>query len=253
MSLNRRRPCFCEHSMSKFHSRWANSSRDSSVSSRQSVPTPSSNSWATVTTIDSSYRPDIDVEKMSNVSSLQTSSPVYSGQKVEATRHSDANKLAGGSVSEPTFQIPRISASLLRVFQAPQSPSPSPQIRSQPPPMTMPWPRYALPKSPPTVRLGQSNAQSVQRNPPTIPRSQVLIERPKSVEAANCAQCLTPFSSTNLKYQCPNCSKFFDDQCSSKMVNIRWLSLLPVRVDDGCFIKLSGEKLVGKSLESSQP
>ncbi|KAK1240314.1 hypothetical protein MKX08_007756 [Trichoderma sp. CBMAI-0020] len=218
---------------------------DPSVESRQPVPAPNSNSWATASTTSSSYQPYTGVPRMSNVSSLQMSPPVHSGKEIETTHSSDENNTAGNSIHEPVLNVPQVSVSPLGVSQAPQSPSPPVVLnRSQPSPLKMPWPRSALPKGPPPVRLGQSRSQSVQENPPTKPRSQDLIERPKSVEAASCTQCLTPFSSTNKKYQCPNCKNFFDDKCSSKKMMIWWVGLEPVRVDDECFARLSGEKLL---------
>lgn len=107
---------------------------------------------------------------MSNDSSLQMSSSVHSGKEIEATHHLDANNTAGDSISEPVPRIPQISVNSLEVSQAlPSSYPKQPQNYSPAPLLKMPWPRSAISKSPPPVRLGQSRAQSVQGNPLTKP------------------------------------------------------------------------------------
>lgn len=196
-------------------------SRDPSFTKRQPIPTPNSNSWATASTTTSSYQPYTGAPGMSNVSSLQMSLPVHGSKEIETTHNSDAKNTAEDSIYEPVLHVPQVSVGPLRVSQALQS------------------------LSPPPVRLGHSRTQSVQGNPPTKPRSKVPTERPKSAQAASCTRCLTPFSSTNPKYRCPNCQKFFDNKCSSKKITIGWVGLKPFRVDDECFAKLSGEKPLG--------
>lgn len=220
--------------------------RDSSVPSREPVPALVPNSWATASTTSSSYQPHTRVLGMNNVSSLQMSPFVQDGEKIGTTHNSDTHNTAGDGIYDPVLNVPQVSVGPLRDFQAPKSSFPQQsQNPSQTSLLQMPWPRSALPKGPPPVRLGHNQTQSVQENPPTKPRSKVPTERPKSAQAANCTQCLTPFSFINPKYQCPVCQKFFDEKCSSKKIAMWWVDRLPVRVDDECFARLSGVKLPG--------
>lgn len=185
---------------------------------------------------------------MSNGSFLPFSFPVHGGKKIKTTHRPITNNTDEYSIYESVLNVPQVSVGPSRVSQALQpsftqqpqnrSQAPSPQMPS-PPPLQMPWPRSALPKGSPPVRLGHSRSQPVQENPPTRPRIDGLMERPKSLGGPRCTQCSTPFSIVNPEYQCQNCGKFFDHQCASKMITITELSLLPVRVDDECFAKLS--------------
>lgn len=204
---------------------------------------------------------------MSHDTSLQIPSPGQSYIAIETEDRSDANNTTGGSISEPVPQIPEVSANHSTVSLAPsssppqqppqqpqqQQQSPPPQNHSQTLPLKMPWPRSAISTSPPPVRLAHSRAQSVQGNPTAKIHSQVLTERPKSAQAASCTRCLTPFSSFNEKYQCPNCKRYFDSKCSSKKTSIWWMEIFElVRVDDECFATITGEVQKGKRLESIQ-
>ncbi|KAL7917769.1 hypothetical protein ACQKWADRAFT_274160 [Trichoderma austrokoningii] len=124
-----------------------------------SAPACSPNSWATVSTIDSGYQPYAEITDMNNGSSPQMSFPLYRSQTIDTMHHSDLNNATGDSISELVLHTPQVSVNSSGVPQDLQSSPPQqPQERLTASPPKMPWPRSALPKGPPPVRLGQSHA-----------------------------------------------------------------------------------------------
>jgi len=102
---------------------------------------------------------------------------------------------------------------------------------------------------PPRARITSSFVDSSAVSSSLFPRIRrellltLVVQPPEWTDSDVCMRCRTAFTFTNRKHHCRNCGSVFCGSCSSKNLPLPDLGIVqPVRVCDGCHIKLTEKK-----------
>jgi len=102
---------------------------------------------------------------------------------------------------------------------------------------------------PPRTRITSSFVDSSAVSSSLFPRIRrellltLVVQPPEWTDSDVCMRCRTAFTFTNRKHHCRNCGSVFCGSCSSKNLPLPDLGIVqPVRVCDGCHIKLTEKK-----------